>query len=355
MADAAEVITGAARDWLAVNREALNERFLVARRRFPKLDPRAVLTLCRELLPPLASGGEDGSSELLSGIYDLILLHAGRGTLAPGGGSLPGIGILLRETLPRLRRLLLMQPRDLAPALSNAVENLGPHGLEFAGTLAAMADLLPDVEVLYDAGVVQAWRLGEARLRTQALARVRGLPPRVALMALGLVDWPEQAAPLVHAGLSADGWCPPEKLLAGSTLAGLANQQPDRVQALVQQMAARPLEGASAWALAGRLGNFVGFDGHFEQPPLLLDAGSQSSRHRYWVQSGASRYRIDADVFGWVCRPDPAADYPVHRGEVLQVSVPAGTTSWIAFDDALAYTLADSFRIRILTPSRKPL
>ena len=104
MADASEIITGSARDWLAAKRAELNGRFRLAQRRFSQLNAESVLALCRELLPPLAGIGENGSADLLAAVYDLILLHAGRGTLAPGGGSSPGIGELLRTTFPRLRR-----------------------------------------------------------------------------------------------------------------------------------------------------------------------------------------------------------------------------------------------------------
>jgi hypothetical protein len=361
MADAPEIIAGPARDWLVANRQGLNGRFRRAQRSFPQLDPQAVLALCRELLPPLAGVGENGSADLLSSAYDLILLHAGRGTLAPGGGSLPGIGVLLRETLPRLRRLLLTRPQSVPPALSNAVENLGARGPEFARALAMMADFLPGADALLDAGAVLAWHLGESRLRTQALEKVRNLPPRVALTALGLADWPEQAAPLVRVGLAADGWCPPRKLLSEQTLAGLAKQPPERLQALLERVSARPAEVPASWALAGRLGNFLGFEGHFEQPPLLLDAGSQGSRHRFWVRSGSASYRLDADVFGWVCIPDLSNAYPVRKGDrkvdksMVELRLPAGATSFVAFDNALAFTSADSFRVRILTPMRNPL
>jgi hypothetical protein len=361
MADAQEMIGGPARDWLAANRQSLNGRFATARRRFPQLDGQALLPLCRELLPPMAGEGERGTSDLLFAVYDLILLHAGRGTVSPSGGSLPGIGVLLRVTFPKLRRLLLERPRELAPALSNAVENLGDGGVEFARTLATMAHLLPSASALRDAGAVVAWRLGEARLRAPVLAIFAKLPPQIGLAALGLGAYPEEAAPLFHAGLAADGWSRPEKLLSEQTLAGLKTLSPDRRGALAQQIASRPAPELSGWSLVGRLGNFLGFGGHFDQPPLLLDAGGQMNRHRFWVQSGMSNYRIDADVFGWVCRPDPSTDYRVHKlyrkndlSRTIRPLLPTAATSMIAVDDAWAFTLADSFRVRILTPSRKP-
>lgn len=324
------MIDGPARDWLAARRDELNARFRAARRRFPRLDPAAVLGLCRELLPPLAGTGEPGIPELFGAVYDLILLHAGRGTLAPGAGS--PTAVLLREAFPRLRRLLLARPGFLPAALSNAVENLGPRGVELARGLAAVADDVPDADGLLDAGAVFAWRLGEARLRTEALDRAGKLPPRVTRAALGLTGVADEAVPGVLAALAADGWRRPEEALNPTSAP------------------------KGTWALTARLGNFRGFDGHFLRPPLLLDAGPQATRHRFWVRADDTAYRIDADVFGWVCRPDPAADFPVRapakKGRPAQL--PVGATSYVEADNLLAYTLPESFRVRVLTPRGAP-
>lgn len=319
-------MTGPARDWLATRRQELNGRFRAAQRRFPRLAPDVVLGLCRELLPALAGDGEAGSAELLSAAYDLILLHAGRGILAPGGGAL-GLGVLFREAFPRLRALLRSRPAYLPAALSNAVENLGPRGAEFARGLASMADSLAGAEMVMDAGAVLAWRLGEARLRGQALERAARLPPGVTRVALG-VGCPDEAVPGLLAGLAADGWRQQEEILAPRT----------------------------EWALVGRLGNFRGYGGHFTQPPLLLDAGGRGGRHRFWVRCDGANYRIDADVFGWVCRPDPSVDFPpraVKGRQKRPEQLPPEATSFAEAEGLVAYTLADSFRVRVL--ARRPL
>ncbi len=318
------MIDGPARDWLAARRQELNGRFQAARRRFPRLEPAAVLLLCREVLPGLAGDGERGTAELLSAVYDLLLLHAGRGTLAPGGVS--PIGVLLREAFPRLRKLLLARPLYLPAALSNAVENLGSRDTEMARGLAEMAGDLADGDALLDAGAVLAWRLGEARLRAQALSRAGQLPQAAVRRILG-IDCPDDVLQRLLAGLAADGWRTPQELLA-------------------------PRSGTdTSWRLTARLGNFRGFDGHFERPPLLLDAGELGSRHRFWVRAGSSTYRLDADVFGWVCRPDASVDFPVRAGKEKPAALPATATSWVEPDNLLAFTLPDSFRVRILTPS----
>jgi hypothetical protein len=314
------------RDWLAAKRQDLNKRFRLAQRRFSRLSAETVLPLCRELLPPLAGVGEAGSAELLASVYELILLHAGRGTLAPEGGGSPALNELLRVTFPRLRPLLVARPSDLPAALSNAVENLGGRGLEMA---RGLRDLAAAGEDLLAAGAVLAWRLGEARLRTAALAQARRLAPAVAKLALGIATWPDEAVPRVLDGLEADGWRRPEEILAPTEAAAPAR-----------------------WRLAALLGNFRGFDGHFDQPPLLLDPGDPRPRHRFWVRSGAAQYRVDADVFGWVCRPDPLVDYPVAKKARNVVN--GANTSCLSADNLVAFTLADSFRVRVLTPDRGP-
>jgi len=316
-----------------------------------------VLPLCRELLPPLAGVGEPGSNELLASVYELILLHVGRGTLGSVSTS-PAIGELLRVTFPRLRPLLLARPKDLPAALSNAVENLGGRGVELARGLGDFANLVTDGDELLNAGAVLAWRLGEARLRTTALAKVRQLTPPVAKLALGIGAWPDRAVDLVVAGLEADGWRRPDEMLSPQTLGDLPRQSPEQYAALTPRLSAPPAESKTEWRLAGRLGNFRGFDGHFDQPPLLLDSGSQGNRHRFWVRSGTTQHRLDGDVFGWVCRPDSSVDFPVAADKATRKrlqTLPATATSWVESETLIAFTLADSFRIRLLTPDRRPL
>lgn len=358
MVDLAEVMTGPARDWLAAQRQVLNGRFRQAQRRSPQLHSEAALALLRELLPPMAGNGEEGSAALLDALFDLVLLHAGRGTLAPdGGGSLPGIAVLLRETFPRLRRWLLAQPRSLPGALSNAVENLGSRGPQFARDIASIGENLSEVGQVVEAGIVLAWRLGDARCRNKALELAARLPAGAVLAAFGLSSWPERAAPLVVAGQAADGWRRPENLFTKETLDNLGRKRPSGIKAVTEGVAALASEPIESWALVGRLGNFIGFDGHFEEPPLLLDAGPKGNRHRYWVRSRDMTFQLDGDIFGWSCRPDPSVDFPVRDHQAALGKHPSltGATSAVAGDDVLAFTLADSFRIRVLAPPRRPV
>jgi hypothetical protein len=377
----AGLIEGPARDWLEARGPELNARFQRARRRYPRLDAGVVLDRLRDILPVMAGAGEAGSAELLSTLFDLLILHAGRGRLGHDGrGSETGLDVLLNVTFPKLRRLLLTRPRQLPGALSNAVENLGERGAEFARDLAGAAEGLGDAGQLLDAGAVLAWRLGDARLRAPALEIAGRLPPRVVLALLGRPEWPDAAAPLATAALAAEGWRGLDGLFTAQTLAELASASRDRTEAIRRDLAAAPGGPPSTWVLAGRLGDFRGFGGHFDEPPVLLDAGAHGNRHRVWVRASGTAYRIDADVFGWVCRPDPTADFPVAPapakpkkrpvktsllralgggsieadGAFAELPTLAGATSYIARDSVVAFTRPDSFRVRILAPRGNP-
>ena len=83
---------------------------------------------------------------------------------------------------------------------------------------------------------------------------------------------------------------------------------------------------------------------------------NHGTRHRFWVQSGDMAYRLDADIFGWVCRTDPSVSptaHPLKAKDKRPPHVPAAATSYVEAENLAAYTLADSFRVRILTPSRR--
>lgn len=250
------LVGGSAAAWLEARRPALNDRFEKARRRWPSLDPDDVLLRLSTILPTIA-GDEPESARLCDVVYDLVLLHAGRGAFARA----PGLQPLLELTFPGLRRWLLLSPGQLCTSLSNAVENLGPAGELWAATFPKVAATLeprPEaIQPLLDAGAVLAWRLGEARLRTRALAVARGLPPATLEAALGM-----PAAALD--ALTRDGWTRPGEVFHG-------------------------------WRRVGTLGGFSGFGGPFDQPPRVLDGGDP---HTFFVASGDRHYRVDADQFG---------------------------------------------------------
>jgi hypothetical protein len=381
----AEIIQGPVRNWLDQHRDELNGRFRQARRRYPQLDADATLELLRDILPPLAAPSHPASSALLNAVYDLILLHAGRGTLAPAGGTVPGIRTLLRETFPKIQRLLLNRTGDLPGALSNAVENVGDAGCQFASDIGQMAEHVSSATELLDAGVVMAWRLGEARLREPALELLSRLPHRVSLLALGLGNWPDAAAPLLANSLCADAWRRYDTILDPATRDAISSLGSKRFAELTNRLSSVADAPLSTWTTVHRVGNFSGFGGHFDEPPVLLSSG-RSERHRFWARSGSQSFQIDADQFGWTCRA-VCVDFPVAspserrglaamffgdkakrehqrlradgtvewRGETARIPLLAGASYILATDNCFAFTRPDSFRIRILLPTWQPI
>ena len=252
--------------WLDARRPALNERFERARRRTPALDATEALARLAAALPVVA-GPEPAAGRLCDVVYDLVLLHAGRGAFA----RTPGLAVLLGETFAALRPALLAAPGSLPGALSNAVENLGPIGEAWARALPAVASTLPEgasTDTLLDAGAVLAWRLGEARLRERALDRAHTLPVATVRAAL---DLGAEDVTAVLARLSADAWNDP---VAPADV---------------------------AWRRVGVVGGFSGFGGPFDAPPRVLDGGEP---HLFHVVSAGRFYRVDADRYGAHVRPE---------------------------------------------------
>jgi hypothetical protein len=383
-------VTGVAADWLAGRRDELNLRFRQARKHFGRLEPEQVLALSGAILPPLAGSGEPGAERLLYAAFDLILLHAGRGLLAQSADSSDaraGQGwadVLLRETFVQLRPILLKEPRRLTGALSNAAENLGPQAPVFVREIVAVGGGLEEPQGLLDAGAVLAWRLGEARLREEALRRAAALPPRVSLNALGLNDWPAEAAPPVLAALETDAWRHPREVFRPETVARLACMSPAEREALRARLVDSSVS-SQDWKRAAAVENFSGFGGHFDAPPMLLDPGATASRHRFLLVVPNGTFRLDADVFGCASQPQPDTDRSVQtvatRGEQVLaflkgqkdrprlygdgrleggglaelVPAAAGAASYHLATGLIAITRADSFRVQVFVRSREPL
>jgi hypothetical protein len=355
----AKVADGMVKDWLSTHRGDLNARFRRTQRRYTRLNGEHVLQLVAELLPPLAETDNAATPALLSAMYDLILLQAGRDLLRPDGDGRSGLGALYRYVFPAIRSRLLERPQSLPASLSNAVENMKSRGAAYCGRLVSVAPLVSSVSDLLDAGVIAAWRCGEPRLRLRALELARKLPPKVVLAALDL-EWPENAISSLTMALARSAWFTPS---------------PPKKNQKTQVF-------SNAWIPVAVVGDFAGFSGVFDEPPLLLNAGAQMTPHRFWVRSGERIFRVDADVFGCVCSPDPAVEFPVQAVEAkpsglakvwkalaggdeddaklrpdgtLQIGaktekIPdlAGAASFAWRDGLIAYTTPDSFRIRVL-------
>jgi hypothetical protein len=367
------LITGSAAQWLEQNHEELNTRFRVMRRRFPQLDQTSFSVLLSEILPGF-EGKEASLSDLYSSLYDVALLHTGRRALTDGSG----LSVLLRESFSKLKPLLLEQPKSLAGALSNAVENLGDNGARFAQQIVSVAKSLTNGQQLLDAGAVLAWRLGEARLREQALQLAAKLPARAVLEALLLPSWPEEALPLVLLSLQADSWRHPKDLFKEKTLEQLPTMSPSERATLRHQLVQTSLVPPSEWVKVASLGNFLGFGGEFVSVPTLLQH-PQESRHNLFLESNGKTFRMYADIFGSLCRPEeiqelnprfaPSAKNKKKytettlfndgslqlRGSALKIPLAKGATSYSFFDQLLLFTNKDSFRITILSPHREKL
>lgn len=369
------VITGYAADWLGARRDDLNRRFQRAQQRVPTLSPGAVLDTLADVLPALA-GPEPAAGELLSSVYDLVILHAARDTFA----TRPGLDCLLREVFPRIRPLLLTRPLQLPGALSNAVENLGKRGREFALELGRVLAGVERAEVAFDLAGVVAWCLGEARLRDSALEAAARLPGGSFLRALGLDDFPETSAPLVLAGLRAHGFQHPRTLWREETLRASDHA------ALLARLQAKQAVPLANYRLLMHVGDFVGFGGHFQVPPWVLDGGGE---HHFFARALSQDFRIDADVFGWSCTPvqevglslrpvgggnsrlrqwlgsfsSSGVDAPrleaagtlTLRGDRANLPALARATAFTVLPGAVVSSHADSHRLRVVGPLRDAL
>jgi hypothetical protein len=246
----------------------------------------------------------------------------------------------------------------------------------------AFAELGPAVETpeaLLDAGALAAWRLGEARLRAPALARAGALPPRAVLAALSLASWPDAAAPLALRALASDGWRRPEEVFSGPTLEALA-REPRRAASLEARFESRRASPLSWWTVAARVGDFTGFGGVFDAPPLVLDAAAPD-RHTFFVTVGDEPWRVVGDCYGCVCRreeshPDasvrPALGTSVPKSarsaiaasgatllsdgtltandQTCRILALAGASAFTLREDVLAASRVDSHRLVILGP-----
>lgn len=368
----AGLISGPAADWLQLRREDLNRRFVRAKKRHPSIDIEMVYRHLAEIMPQLA-GPEPASDLLLSTVFDLILLHTGRGVMS----SNRGIIFLMTEVFAELRPLLLKYPSTMPAALSNAVENMGAKGVEYADQLRLMGAGIDTPQMLLDAGVVRSWTMGEARLRKAALRISENLSANILLFAFGLNGWPDEAAPLALQLLKLDAWRNPRDLISEKQLKQFAGISTAQANKLTEKIIAEVGTADNGWKLTASIGNFAGFGGDFISPPLLLDGGD---RHRFFVVSGNAHYRIDADVFGWVCRPCPPLDLPKNEiaqkspvkikggkvkespeleltgegrltisGQTESLEFFAGATTFVHHPALIAATVTNSYRIRIAT------
>jgi len=132
------------------------------------------------------------------------------------------------------------------------------------------------------------------------------------------------------------------------------------------------------WKADFHVGDFSGFNGSFDSLPVILNGGD---RHTFLVRSRDHFFQLTADCFGWVCRTiaDPGLDarMPNFRsvwsrlglssaaddgkrlspeGELTldsdsaRFDVLQEATSFVPFQDLVAFTTKNSYRVKLLLP-----
>ena len=135
-----------------------------------------------------------------------------------------------------------------------------------------------------------------------------------------------------------------------------------------------PLAPLAAWRLVGRVGDFSGFGGSFDVPPVVLDGGD---RHRFHVRCDDAFFLVEADCFGWRCQPEPDPSLPIRTPvdggrvrklvgriqangtslrvdgtltvgkEKARIDALAGASAYVVVPGAVAATHPDSHRVRV--------
>lgn len=260
------MIQGPAADWLAANRDKLNERMLTTIKRYPQFSVPNFFAELDAILPALAT-----HAAVLDTAYDLVLLHVSRTTFT----RMPALRRLFTEWLPVHLALAAAEPQLLAQ-LSNAIESSWAEG--FVDALLLLPEL--DAPTLLKTGAVLAWRLGDARVRTAAQQLFSQLPARALLVALGHEDWDDAHAPLLARQLEVDQW----RVWLDEPVTEV------RVPALAYDK----LESLAC------IGDFTGFGGVFDTPPRLMFGDDP---HLFFVRCADQGFAITADGYGSRIRP----------------------------------------------------
>lgn len=322
---------------LAAGRDRYNAQFEAARARLDGLDGADVLVVLAETVAPLADAPEADASALLDALYPLVLDATGRAWIGPGARQ-PEVGAAWTDALVRCRRHVERDPARMSSALLHALRTLaatpGAQPLRWSARLGALADQAETVDALLDAGAILAWREGLVRLREAAIRVASRLPPRLALLALGVEPDPARLGALPEAlpRLRTDPWCTPE-----------AAFEPSRADATPEIRAV--------------CGGFRGFGGPFLRPPTLAasTAGIVASDGDRW-------FRLHADVFGTAferiadfeamdmpgspsIRSDGRVDWGARR---VRLDALAGSPSTAATATTLAVVLPTSHRIALI-------
>jgi hypothetical protein len=282
---------------LARDRDRLNARVALARRRGSRLDAsRLANHLVEGLAPVVEAVARDRVDAVCAALFDLSVDLIAREVLGAEGRHACA-DAAWRETLPRLATHLAAAPGRVAAAITNAVLQLerepSVNAAGWLDALASVAPRCPDVDALLAAGQVLAWRAGMAHWRESALVVWDRLPDGLASAVLGLDPAASPPRPELRRGLD----------------------DPFRAPGLPP--------GDRALRLLGTVGGFRGFGGPFLAPPRLASDGQ-----RLWALDGADGFTLHADCFGQTVVRTPGAPADLAAPPEALRLAPDGTLSY---------------------------
>lgn len=242
---------------LAARRDALNGYF----RKYGRgIDPQAMSAYLTSIVDPIVRVVPQEHAGSVTDALFRLGIPALRRARGEGGGVVAGLEGALVEHLPRFGSHLTERPAALVSSVANGCYRLtrelgSPRALEWIARLASVSTACGTFELLQDAGLVLAWRLGLAEAREVALTRIQGMTP-----------------------------------VLREALVGSAELDPDPARRFVTPGSASPLGGVE---LLTRVGGFVGFGGAFATPPLV-----RALDERLYATDGGVVRELFADAFG---------------------------------------------------------
>lgn len=294
---------------LAARRDYFNALF---RREGRTVDPDAFMEHLSDVVAPLVNGSAGADAELsreLSTALFRLSLRAHRQGLLGDEGKSSALELALRRTLPALLPSFPERPSDLALAICNAalrLERLETARAErWLHTMETLGPSCADLDALFALGLVLAWREGAAEYAVSARTRFETLSPVVRRAALGVEVLPSDPA----------------------------------------RRFAPPVEDGPLGApeVVARLGGFVGFQGVFRDPPLVV-----ASEGRVFAFDSVCTSEVFADAFGATLRQvaeaprtvQPTVDeaaVTLSDAGVLRVGATEATLPWLAHASSHAH------------------
>jgi hypothetical protein len=270
----AALIEGALAAALERNRERLNAHIASLTAGGRPLDTADLADHLRENVAPAVEAVQaidPASSEKVAlALFDLSL-DLFTSDLLGRSARVPAVAGGWKVLLPHYARLLRLDPRRVAGAITNALTNVaaftdtGP-GIWIDG-MASLHEQIEDIDTFLHAGRAEAWRAGLAHYRSAALDSCTVLPAAMVAAILGITA-PEEVPSLLER-FRTDPWIDP------------GDPQRDRKLSVVTS-----------------IGAFRGFGGGFFIPPRV-----QAVDDRLIVSSGDRQWELYADRFGATLLP----------------------------------------------------